>query len=164
MFYEKMREKIAPSREALRETLAVARAGKTLVFTNGCFDILHPGHVSYLSRARDLGDALIVGVNSDESVQKLNKGPGRPVNSAPDRALLLASLACVDYVFVFSEDTPERSLEILRPEIHVKGGDYAPDDLPEKKTVESYGGQVVILPFLPGHSTTGIIGRLQQNT
>jgi len=136
------------------------RTNRKLVFTNGVFDILHAGHVSYLCRAHDLGDLLIVGVNSDESAQRLGKGPNRPINSLQDRILVLEALRCVDAVVAFTEDTPERLIEILKPDVHVKGGDYREEDLPEAKIVRAYGGEIVILPTLEGRSTTGTLRKL----
>lgn len=139
------------------------REGKRLVFTNGVFDILHAGHVDYLRRARALGDLLIVGLNSDTSARALGKGPDRPVNTLDDRATVLAALRMVDGIVAFDEVTPERLVSILRPEIHVKGGDYTESELPEASIVRSYGGEVVIIPFLPGRSTTGILKRLKES-
>ncbi len=135
----------------------------SLVFTNGCFDILHRGHAEYLEMARNLGDCLWVGLNSDESVRRL-KGESRPVNPQEDRAFLLASLEAVDFVTVFSETTPLRLIEILRPSIHTKGGDYSPDLLPETSLVESLGGKVLILPFVSGRSTSQIIKKLEKQS
>ncbi|RYG46349.1 D-glycero-beta-D-manno-heptose 1-phosphate adenylyltransferase [bacterium] len=135
------------------------RQGRRLVFTNGVFDILHAGHVRYLAEARELGDLLVVGVNADETVRKL-KGPTRPVNPLDDRMAVLEALRAVDGAVLFSEDTPEALIARLRPEVHVKGGDYDVEEMPETPLVRSYGGQVVILPFLAGRSTTAIIGRM----
>ena len=134
------------------------QAGQTVVFTNGCFDLLHVGHVQTLSRARAEGDRLIVGVNSDESVRRL-KGARRPVNPEADRAALLAALRCVDAVVIFAEDTPVETLGVLRPDIHVKGGDYRIEDLPEAETVRAYGGRIVLIDLVPGRSTTSMIER-----
>jgi rfaE bifunctional protein nucleotidyltransferase chain/domain len=134
--------------------------GQTVVFTNGCFDILHVGHVQTLQRARAEGQKLIVGVNSDASVQRL-KGPTRPVNNQLDRAALLAALECVDAVTIFPEDTPVELLEVLRPDVHVKGGDYKVEDLPEAKVVQKHGGRIVLIDLVPGRSTTAIIERSQ---
>lgn len=144
---------------SIDEALAV-RAGKRLVFTNGVFDILHAGHVRYLSEARGLGDLLIVGLNTDASVRRLGKGPNRPINSLEDRAEVISALRFVDAVVSFDEDTPSDLIAILKPDIHVKGGDYRAVDLPETKVVEAYGGKVVILPTLEGRSTTSVLGRL----
>jgi D-beta-D-heptose 7-phosphate kinase / D-beta-D-heptose 1-phosphate adenosyltransferase len=136
------------------------RAGHRVVLTNGCFDVLHGGHVSCLQAARDLGDVLVVAVNSDAGVTRL-KGPGRPINSVADRAAVLAALRCVDYVTVFDDDTPLRVIEKIRPHLFVKGGDYRTEALPEAPTVERYGGQVVILGYMPGRSTTGMVERIR---
>lgn len=138
------------------------RSGQDLVwiFTNGCFDILHRGHAEYLFLARTLGDRLVVGLNSDRSVREL-KGPERPWVPEEDRALLLASLECVDHVVVFDEATPEALLALLRPGVHVKGGDYTPDNLPEGALVRSWGGRVEILPFLAGRSTSALVERIR---
>lgn len=136
------------------------RQGKRLVFTNGVFDILHAGHVRYLAQARTLGDLLIVGLNSDESVRLLEKGPNRPINPLEDRAEIISALRCVDGVVAFSERTPEEMIAKLKPDIHVKGGDYDPEKLPETSLVRSYGGQVVILPFHEGRSTTSTLQKL----
>lgn len=136
--------------------------GKKVVFTNGCFDILHVGHISYLENAKKQGDILIVGVNSDASTKRL-KGVTRPINSENDRATMLSALKSVDYTVIFEEDTPEDLIAYLRPSIHVKGGDYKKEDLPETKIVEAYGGKVVILNFIEGKSTTNIIKKINQN-
>lgn len=142
------------------------RQGKTVVLTNGVFDLLHVGHVRYLQAARVLGNALFVGLNSDASASKL-KGPGRPLIPQAERAEVLCALACVDYVIVFDEETAEQLVLTLQPDIYVKGGDYAVDSvsqagkaLPEARVVESYGGQVVILPYTLGRSTTQLIARV----
>ena len=136
------------------------RSGKKLVFTNGVFDVLHAGHVRYLEYARSLGDLLIVGMNSDHSVKSLGKGPNRPINPLEDRMEVLEALRAVDGVVPFEEHTPERLIELLRPEIHVKGGDYSRDSLPEARIVDAYGGQIVIVPLVPGRSSTRIIERI----
>ena len=135
---------------------------KTVVFTNGCFDILHSGHVRYLTAARELGDILIVGLNSDDSVRKL-KGDGRPVNPAADRAEVLSGLRAVDHVVVFNEDTAEELVRRLQPDIYVKGGDYSLERLPESAIVAAYGGRTVLVPMVEGRSTTNVIQRLQQS-
>jgi rfaE bifunctional protein nucleotidyltransferase chain/domain len=138
------------------------RQGKTLVFTNGVFDVLHAGHVRYLQQARTLGEVLIVGLNTDSSVRNL-KGPTRPVNTLEDRAEVLEALRAVDGVVAFEQATPEELISQLRPEIHVKGGDYSIESLPEARIVQSYGGRVVILPTLEGRSTTETLRRLAQD-
>ena len=148
------------SEEALTERCsALRRQGRTLVLTNGCFDLLHAGHVAYLEAARALGDVLVVAVNSDRSVRAL-KGPTRPFTPARDRAIVLAALACVDYVVEFDDDTAERLVQRLRPDIYVKGGDYARDEPVEAAVVRAYGGKVRILPFTSGYSTTDLVQRI----
>ncbi len=139
------------------------REGRKLVFTNGVFDLLHAGHVQYLSQAAELGDLLIVGVNDDSSVRRLQKGPERPLNRLEDRIAVLEALRAVSGAVAFAEDTPERLIEVLRPEVHVKGGDYTEDMLPEAKIVRTYGGEVVILPTLAGRSTTGLVAKIRAN-
>jgi len=140
---------------------ALRRAGKArIVFTNGVFDILHVGHVRYLQAARELGDTLLVGVNSDDSVRRL-KGPSRPLNPEAERAEVIAALACVDSVCLFSEDRPDVLIKAVRPSVHAKGGDYKDADaLPETPLVRALGGEVVILPLVPGRSTTRLVERL----
>ncbi|MBI41554.1 MAG: D-glycero-beta-D-manno-heptose 1-phosphate adenylyltransferase [Leptospiraceae bacterium] len=140
---------------------ALQKEQKRIVFTNGCFDILHRGHVEYLCRARDLGDYLVLGLNSDDSVREL-KGPGRPIQPMEDRIRILAGLFCLDFLIPFSESTPENLLSILQPDIHTKGGDYKPEELPEASVVQSYGGKVIILPFLEGRSSSRIIERSRE--
>jgi rfaE bifunctional protein nucleotidyltransferase chain/domain len=135
-------------------------AGGRVVFTNGCFDLLHPGHVSYLRAARALGDALVVGLNSDASVGRL-KGPLRPIVPEEDRAAVLAALGSVDAVIVFDEDTPVRLLQELKPAVYVKGGDYRVEDLPEAEVAAEIGAEVNILPFEPGYSTTALIEKIR---
>jgi rfaE bifunctional protein nucleotidyltransferase chain/domain len=136
--------------------------GKRVVFTNGCFDLLHVGHLRYLQAARELGDALVVGLNTDASVRRL-KGPARPVVSEDDRAEVLAGLRCVDYVTLFDEATPVEAIRALRPDVHVKGGDYREEDLPEAAIVREQGGRVEIIALVPGRSTTDLIRRSQGN-
>ncbi|MGK9221270.1 D-glycero-beta-D-manno-heptose 1-phosphate adenylyltransferase [Microbacterium sp. SA156] len=147
--------------DELAERIAAhRRAGERVVFTNGCFDVLHRGHTSYLRQARRLGDVLVVAVNGDASVRRL-EGPGRPVNSASDRANVLAALECVDYVTVFDEDTPAALIRRLRPHVYAKGGDYTPEMLAETADVHAVGGEVAILDYVSDHSTTEIIGRIR---
>lgn len=145
---------LATLRRSLRAT------GGTIVFTNGVFDILHAGHVTYLEAARALGDVLVVGLNSDASVRRL-KGPSRPVNAQGDRATVLGALRCVDHVVMFEDDTPLRVITELIPDILVKGGDYTRDTVVGADVVEQHGGRVVIIPLLEGRSTTSIIARSQ---
>ncbi len=136
--------------------------GERVVFTNGCFDVLHRGHVEYLEAARALGDVLVVGLNTDDSVRRL-KGPSRPVNPEDDSAYVLAGLAAVDYVTYFAEDTPRDLIVALLPDVLVKGGDYRKEDIVGGAEVEAAGGQVVVAPLVPGRSTTAILQRAQTN-
>ena len=147
----------------LLERLNAVREGKKVVFTNGCFDVIHRGHVSYLAQARDLGDLLVLGLNSDSSVRRL-KGPTRPVNDEESRALVLASLECVDYVVLFDEDTPYHLIDAIQPDILVKGGDYQIDQIVGYDIVKAHGGEVLTLPFVDGFSSTSIINRLKQSS
>lgn len=146
-------ERIAEFAAALRE------GGARVVFTNGCFDILHTGHVRYLAAARALGDVLILGLNSDASVRRL-KGETRPVNSEADRAEVVGALASVDYVVIFGEDTAEDLIAKVQPAVYAKGGDYTLETLPEARIVESYGGEVAFIPLVAGKSTTGMIAKM----
>ncbi|OFX14032.1 MAG: hypothetical protein A2Z18_05985 [Armatimonadetes bacterium RBG_16_58_9] len=151
-------------RSELKKAVRQAQSdGKQVVFTNGCFDILHIGHVRYLQDARACGDMLVVGVNSDDSVRKL-KGPERPVVPEFERVEILSALECVDYVTIFTEDTPTELILSIRPNIHVKGGDYRPEDLPEAGAVRAVGGRIQIVPYTStdteGRSTTNLIGKI----
>jgi rfaE bifunctional protein nucleotidyltransferase chain/domain len=134
---------------------------QNIVTTNGCFDILHAGHCLYLQKARDLGDCLIVGINSDESVKKI-KGPSRPVNDQNSRALVLKHLKMVDLVCVFDEETPNAWLSSLRPSIHTKGGDWDPKKMPENQVLSQWGARIVCLPYVSGFSTTSTIEKMRQ--
>ena len=140
--------------ELARRLAALRSEGKRVVFTNGCFDVLHPGHVDLLKRAKAEGDVLVVGLNSDASVRRQNKGPERPVNSEAVRAFMLAHLAAVDYVVMFSEDTPFELIRALEPDVLVKGGDWTPDKIVGADLVLARGGQVLSLPLLGDFSTT----------
>lgn len=145
---------------ALAELLAELRGqGKRIVFTNGCFDLLHPGHVHTLTQARALGEVLVVGINTDASVKRL-KGERRPILREGERILVLSALAVVDYVTVFSENTPLELIRLLRPQVLVKGGDWSPESVVGRELVEQDGGQVVVVPYQPGFSTTNIIERI----
>lgn len=146
--------------ELLRRVDQDRAAGRSIVVTNGCFDVLHRGHTTYLNQAAQLGDVLVVAINSDESVRRL-KGLDRPINSTADRASVLAALSCVDYVTVFDSDTPIPLLERLRPEVYAKGGDYTPDMLAEAAVVERYGGQVRIMDYVSAQSTTAVVQRIR---
>jgi len=149
-------------RHALQLLLDQKRqAGKTIVFTNGCFDLLHVGHVKYLQKARQLGDLLVLGLNSDASIRRL-KGPKRPLIDEDERAHILAALDCIDYVVIFDEDTPLELVSLLRPHVLVKGGDYTPEGVVGKEIVESYGGRVELIQFVDGRSTSNIISKILQ--
>lgn len=149
------------ARDDVEKFFAILRAGgQRIVFTNGCFDILHTGHVRYLKAARSLGDCLAVGLNSDVSVRRL-KGPERPVNAEADRAEVLDALFAVDYVTIFDEPTAEDLIARIRPDVYVKGGDYTLDSLPEAKIVQQYGGRVAFVDLVPGRSTTKVIEKLR---
>jgi rfaE bifunctional protein nucleotidyltransferase chain/domain len=139
---------------------SVRPSGRRIVFTNGVFDLLHPGHVRYLREARSLGDVLIVGLNADESVRR-NKGPGRPITLQDERAEVLAALECVDAVVIFAEDTPADVIRLVQPDILVKGSDWPADQIVGRDTVESRGGRVVLVPVAAGHSTTSIVERIK---
>jgi D-beta-D-heptose 7-phosphate kinase/D-beta-D-heptose 1-phosphate adenosyltransferase len=147
---------------ALALASRVRAAGGAVVFTNGVFDLVHPGHVRYLQAARALGDALIVGVNSDRSV-RANKGPSRPLNAEAERAEVLAALACVDCAVVFDEETPHTLISRLQPDVLVKGADWAEDNIVGRDVVEARGGRVVRVPIEEGFSTTDLIRRAQAN-
>ena len=144
---------------ALSQRQVLRDARKTLVFTNGCFDLLHAGHVTYLQQARALGDSLWVGLNTDASIQGL-KGPLRPIVTEQERALVMASLRCVDGVVFFSEPTPNALITALQPDIHTKGGDYEATLLPEYPLITAYGGSIRILPFVTGMSSSNMIGTI----
>jgi rfaE bifunctional protein nucleotidyltransferase chain/domain len=134
---------------------------KKIVFTNGCFDLLHPGHIDYLSKAKDEGDVLVVGVNTDRSVQMLDKGANRPVTNENARALILAALHFVDAVILFDEETPYELIKTVQPDILVKGSDYLAEDIVGYDVVKAKGGKVITIDFLPGYSTTGIIRKIK---
>lgn len=147
-------------RNKIAETCAKIRSGgRKIVFTNGCFDILHVGHVRYLTAAKSFGDVLIVGVNSDASVKML-KGENRPINNEKDRAEILLGLKAVDYVAIFGERTAEKIIAEVAPDVYVKGGDYTLETLPEAKIVQSYGGRVELVDFVGGYSTTATVEKL----
>jgi D-beta-D-heptose 7-phosphate kinase/D-beta-D-heptose 1-phosphate adenosyltransferase len=151
-----MKQKVKPRRELLRIINGLKAEGKRIVFTNGCFDLLHIGHVRYLEEAKALGDVLVVGVNSDASVRKL-KGPKRPVLPEAERAEILSGLGCVDYITLFDEMDPLKLISSLRPNVLVKGGDWTKEQTVGKEVVERSGGEVVIIPFVKGASTSSLI-------
>jgi rfaE bifunctional protein nucleotidyltransferase chain/domain len=148
--------------EAQALAQSVQRRGGTVVFTNGVFDLLHPGHTRYLQDARRLGDVLIVGINSDRSV-RANKGPTRPLNPEHERAELLLALACVDAVVTFDEETPQRLIEAIQPDVLVKGADWGPDAIVGRDIVEARGGRVVRVELTEGYSTTELVRRIHAN-
>jgi rfaE bifunctional protein nucleotidyltransferase chain/domain len=147
--------------EAKRHRARARALGRRFVFTNGCFDVIHPGHVALLSEARKLGSFLLVGINSDRSIRSL-KGDGRPIQGEKARALVVSSLKPVDGVILFDEETPLELIRELLPDILVKGGDYTRDQVVGRDVVEGAGGRVVIVPLLPGHSTSGIVEKLRR--
>ncbi len=150
------------SMDDLESRVARLRERGRVVFTNGCFDLLHAGHVDLLARARALGDALVVGVNSDDSVRRLDKGPGRPVTPLAERMFVLAGLASVDMVVPFDQDTPLALISRVRPDILVKGGDWPVERIVGREVVQAHGGEIRSLPLLPGYSTTAVIERIRQ--
>lgn len=157
------REKVVDRATAAAKADEARRAGKRVVFTNGCFDLLHVGHVRYLAAARDAGDLLVVGVNSDASVRRLSKGPERPLVAEAARAEVLAALAAVDLVTVFGEDTPAELIAAILPDVLVKGADWAPDRVVGREIVEARGGRVVLVPVVEGFSTTALVERLRRS-
>ncbi len=148
--------KVLALNAAVERVRELKREGKRVVFTNGCFDLLHPGHTRYLAEARKLGDALLVAVNSDRSVRVL-KGPGRPVFPQNERAEILAALACVDYVTIFDELTPRELVARMLPQVLVKGGNWPPDQIVGREEVEAAGGKVVLIPVIAGFSTSSLV-------
>ena len=151
------------NRKNIEQFCAVLRAGgQRIVFTNGCFDILHAGHVRYLNAARALGDCLVLGLNSDASVRRL-KGPQRPINNEQDRAEVIGALRSVDYVTIFDEPTAAELIALVKPAVYAKGGDYTLDTLPEAKIVQSYGGRVEFIDLVAGRSTTNVIERIRES-
>jgi rfaE bifunctional protein nucleotidyltransferase chain/domain len=153
------------TRDQLAPLLQTARAqGKRIVFTNGCFDLMHVGHTRYLQAAKDLGDLLVVGINSDESVRSLNKAPDRPIVSELQRAEVVAALGCIDYVILFNEPDPQGLITALQPDVLVKGGDWAVERIVGREIVEARGGVVRTIPLVPGVSTTSLIERIRSAT
>jgi len=151
------------ARSSLQQRLAaLRRRGKRIVFTNGCFDLIHPGHVRYLRAARRCGDVLVVGLNSDRSVRHLNKGPGRPLVTERDRAEVLAALEMVDYVTIFDADTPYDLICSLRPDVLVKGGDWPISRIVGADVVRAAGGTVKVIPYLEGYSTTALLRKMKR--
>ena len=157
-----MKSKIKSAAALAKVIARMKKQGKRVVFTNGCFDILHVGHVEYLSRARKLGDALVIGMNSDKSVRRL-KGSGRPVNNQKDRAKVLSALGFVDHVVIFDEDTPEKLVRKLIPNILVKGADWKNKAVAGVDFLKERGGKIVFIPFVDGYSTTSLLKRIVRN-
>ena len=156
----KLEDKIVPRSKLARLADSLHQSSKKIVSTNGCFDLLHLGHMEYLKQASELGDVLIIFLNSDISVKSI-KGPNRPIHNQTARSLQLAALEVVDYVTIFDEDTPENVLTEVKPHLHVKGGDYKISEIKERTVVESHGGTVKLLPLIPGYSTTDLIEKLK---
>ncbi|MBP9006143.1 MAG: D-glycero-beta-D-manno-heptose 1-phosphate adenylyltransferase [Candidatus Marinimicrobia bacterium] len=154
-------DKIITREQVSQIVSQLKREGRKVAFTNGCFDLLHIGHLELLEHARKLGDILIVGLNSDDSVRRL-KGPQRPINTQLDRARILAALEVVDYVVIFNEDTPLELIQTIKPDFLIKGGDYRPDAIVGSEFVESYGGKVIVFPLVRGKSTSDLINTIFQ--
>lgn len=161
LLHQQLTAKLQRKEDVLKKVQALKASQQKVVFTNGCFDLLHPGHVDYLAQARDAGDYLVVGLNTDASVQRLNKAPNRPVNSQQARALVLSGLASVDAVVLFDEDTPYELISYLKPDVLVKGNDYTIETIVGHDVVQAAGGKVITIPLLQGYSTTGIIQKIK---
>jgi D-glycero-beta-D-manno-heptose 1-phosphate adenylyltransferase len=160
-FHRQLREKICSREAALEKIQAAKSRGEKIVFTNGCFDLIHPGHVDYLAQARDLGDLLVAGLNTDASVRTLDKAKDRPINNETSRATIIAALQSVDLVVLFNESTPLQLITFLKPDILVKGDDYKVEDIAGADVVIAAGGRVVTIPLLPGFSTTSIVNKIR---
>lgn len=158
---DKERTRVLNRQDLARVVAQLHAQGKRIVATNGCFDILHLGHVLYLEEARKLGDALIVGINSDASVKQL-KGADRPINKESDRAEVVAALRSVDYATIFGESTADQFLKAIKPHVYAKGGDYTPENLPETELVKTLGAKLVFIKLIPGKSTTDLLAKIQQ--
>lgn len=160
-FHQKLSEKLH-NKESLSVFLNSCKTqGKTIVFTNGCFDILHRGHVEYLTQARDLGDVMVLGLNTDSSVKRLGKSPERPINNEETRAVILAGLECIDAIVLFDEDTPYELIKFVQPDVLVKGDDYKPEDIVGYDIVTAKGGKVITIPLVKGFSTTNLISKMK---
>jgi rfaE bifunctional protein nucleotidyltransferase chain/domain len=159
-FHKLLASKILSKEAALQIINLQKQDNKKIVFTNGCFDIIHPGHVDYLSQARDLGDYLVLGLNTDNSVKRLNKAPNRPINTENARAMVLAAMECVDAIVLFDEETPYDLIKFLSPDVLVKGDDYQVEKIVGYDIVKANGGKVVTIPFLEGFSTTKMIAKI----
>ena len=159
-FHNQLKEKIVSQDQALKELKTWREKNKKIVFTNGCFDIIHPGHIDYLSQARDLGDILVLGLNTDQSVRRLNKGSNRPINDERTRAYVLAGLASVDLIVFFDEQTPYNLIKLLQPNVLVKGKDYEVEKIIGFHILKENGGEVITIPFLEGYSTSSLIKKI----
>ena len=160
-FHQKLSEKLH-NKESLKTFLDSCNAqGKKVVFTNGCFDILHRGHVEYLTQARDLGDVMVLGLNTDSSVKRLGKSPERPINNEETRAVILAGLECIDAIVLFDEDTPYDLIAFVQPDVLVKGDDYKPEEIVGYDIVTAKGGKVITIPLVKGFSTTNLISKMK---
>ena len=159
-FHNQLKEKVASQDQALKNLKAWREKNKKIVFTNGCFDIIHPGHIDYLSQARDLGDILVLGLNTDQSVRRLNKGSNRPINDERTRAYVLAGLASVDLIVFFDEETPYNLIKLLQPNVLVKGNDYEVEKIIGFDILKENGGEVITIPFLEGYSTSSLIKKI----
>jgi len=159
-FHNQLKEKIVSQDQALKSIKAGREKNKKIVFTNGCFDIIHPGHIDYLSQARDLGDILVLGLNTDQSVRRLNKGSNRPINDERTRAYVLAGLASVDLIVFFDEETPYNLIKLLQPNVLVKGKDYEVEKIIGFDILKENGGEVITIPFLEGYSTSSLIKKI----
>jgi len=159
-FHNQLKEKIVSQDQALKSIKAWREKNKKIVFTNGCFDIIHPGHIDYLSQARDLGDILVLGLNTDQSVRRLNKGSNRPINDERTRAYVLAGLASVDLIVFFDEETPYNLIKLLQPNVLVKGNDYEVEKIIGFDILKENGGEVITIPFLEGYSTSSLIKKI----
>lgn len=160
-FHDQLKSKLVSAEAAAKITQGLKLKGRKIVFTNGCFDILHPGHVDYLMQARDMGNFLVLGLNTDQSVKQLNKGSNRPVNSQDARCAVLAGLACVDLIVLFDEPTPYELIKTIQPNVLVKGDDYKIEEVVGGDIVQAAGGKVVTVPLLQGYSTTGLINKIK---
>ena len=159
-FHNQLKEKVVSQDQALKELKAWREKNKKIIFTNGCFDIIHPGHIDYLSQARDLGDILVLGLNTDQSVRRLNKGSNRPINDERTRAYVLAGLASVDLIVFFDEETPYNLIKLLQPNVLLKGNDYEVEKIIGFDILKENGGEVITIPFLEGYSTSSLIKKI----
>lgn len=159
-FHQQLKQKIQSKELALEKIKHLQQTNKKVVFTNGCFDIIHPGHVDYLSQARDMGDFMVLGLNTDASVRMLNKAPNRPINNENARANVLAALACVDMIVLFNEATPYELIQFLQPDVLVKGNDYKAEDIVGYDVVKARGGEIKTVPLVEGYSTTKLIEKI----